>query len=155
MYCKNCGKELSEGFAFCDKCGAPVIRENQTEVKNNFQAENSANTQTVAQQPYYKNKLIYNPPQQSAQQTYPTYQAPVQNNVQPVTTIGQYIAWLLIGLIPGIGTIIAIVLAIDSSNKNRSNFFRAQIVIVLAVTAFVAIFWSAIASALYDLLWSL
>lgn len=27
MYCKKCGKELSEGAAFCDKCGTPQAEE--------------------------------------------------------------------------------------------------------------------------------
>lgn len=24
MYCKNCGKELREGIAFCGNCGTPI-----------------------------------------------------------------------------------------------------------------------------------
>lgn len=143
MYCKTCGKELDESFAFCDNCGAPAVKESPKE--SDVRTENKTEPETAhAAQP-------------AVQQVYSAYQyqVPVQNNVQPVATIGQYIAWMLIGLIPVIGIIIAIVLAIDSSNKNRSNFFRAQIVIVLAATALVLIFWSAIASLLYDLLWSL
>ena len=49
----------------------------------------------------------------------------------PGTTIGQYIGWMLVGAIPLIGWIIAIIFAIDGSNKNRANFFRAQIVMFL------------------------
>lgn len=157
MYCKACGKELDESFAFCDKCGAPVIKETpkeaETETENKTEPKAASAAQPAVQQTYYRNEQVYNQPQPvySAYQ----YQVPVQNNIQPVATVGQYIAWMLIGLIPVIGTIIAIVLAIDSSNKNRSNFFRAQIVIVLAAAALVLIFWSAIVSLLYDLLWSL
>ena len=38
---------------------------------------------------------------------------------------------MLVGAIPLIGWIIAIIFAIDGSNKNRANFFRAQIVMFL------------------------
>ena len=157
MYCKTCGKELDESFAFCDNCGAPAVKESPKEsdvrTENKTEPKAAPTAQPAVQQTYYRNEPVYNQPQPvySAYQ----YQAPVQNNVQPVATLGQYIAWMLIGLIPVIGTIIAIVLAIDNSNKNRSNFFRAQIVIVLAAAALVLIFWSAIVSLLYDLLWSL
>ncbi len=157
MQCKNCGKELSEGFAFCDNCGAPVIKENPVEVKtdveNNPEAKNPSTaqfaTQSVAQQPYYENQPMYNQPQ-SPQPTYSgkEYQATVQSNIQPVTTIGQYIVWILIGfLIPVAALVLAI---IDSSNKNRANFFRALLIIdvgVLVLALFIAIaFGSTIAS---------
>lgn len=59
------------------------------------------------------------------------YHQPPMAETAPVTTIGQYIGWMLVGAIPLIGWIIAIIFAIDGSNKNRANFFRAQIVMFL------------------------
>lgn len=155
MQCKNCGKELSEGFAFCDNCGAPVIKENPVEVKtdveNKPEANNPSMAQSAAQQPYYENQPMYNQPQ-SPQPTYvgKEYKAPVQSNIQPVTTIGQYIVWILIGfLIPVAALVLAI---IDSSNKNRANFFRALLIIyvgILVLAFFIALaFGSTIASLL-------
>ena len=31
MYCKTCGNELDESFAFCDNCGAPAVKESPKE----------------------------------------------------------------------------------------------------------------------------
>ena len=157
MQCKNCGKELGEGFAFCDKCGVPVIKENPVEVKTDAGNKPEAKIpaaaqpvtqtvpqsapqpvsqpvaqpahQTAVQQPYYGNQP-YNQPQQP-QPAYPNYQyqGPMQSNMQPVTTIGQYFVWMLVGTI----FIVAIIFAIDTSNKNRANFFRAILIYELGL----------------------
>lgn len=31
MFCRKCGKELSDSAKFCNKCGTPVIKDNKKE----------------------------------------------------------------------------------------------------------------------------
>ena len=159
MFCKNCGSELNENFTFCEKCGMPVAEDSSAENgpgnENKTAADNAATVQTQGQQAHYRNAQPYTSPQPQAQQMYGgySYQAPIQNNFQPVTTISQYAAWMLITAIPIVGIIIAIIFAIDSSNMNRANFFRAQIVVIILIALLVLAFWSVIASLLSQLLW--
>ena len=183
MICKNCGNKLDESYAFCDKCGAPVNATINSEPQTPVNPVPPVSQQPTSQQPTSQQPAPQQPaPQQPApqqpvtqqsapqqpvyQQAPPIYQNPPYNyqNVNPVynqpdmsptTTIGQYIGWLLIGSIPIIGWILVIIFAIDSSNKNRANFFRAQIVMILIFVGVFLLFGSVILSALSDLMWSL
>lgn len=31
MFCRKCGKELSDNAKFCNRCGTPVIKDNKIE----------------------------------------------------------------------------------------------------------------------------
>lgn len=138
MICKNCNAEIDNSSAFCINCGTPV--------------ENGPAAQPVYQQPAYQpqpEQPVYQ--QQSYQyqqyrqpaQTYYSEPAPVaQAETAPVTKIKSYIGWFFINYIPVIGFILAIVFAVDSNNKNRANFFRAQFAImgiVIAISILLAI----------------
>lgn len=39
MYCLSCGRELEEGYIFCDNCGAPVPKMKETFSPENSKAE--------------------------------------------------------------------------------------------------------------------
>ncbi len=41
MFCSKCGKEMSEGTAFCPSCGNPVNSENQAAAAGSPNAANS------------------------------------------------------------------------------------------------------------------
>lgn len=116
MICNRCGAQQPDDSFFCASCGNRL-----TEAPTN----NYQNSQM--------NQPVYVPPYS------------VKEETQPVTTIGQYILWALVGLIPLVGFILTIVFAVDSSNKNRANFFRAQLIlmaigIVLSIIMFIVMF---------------
>lgn len=88
--------------------------------------------------------------QQPYQQQYQPYRQ--ENNEAPVS-MGQYLLWLILSAIPTAGFIIMIIFALDKTNKNRSNFAKAMLILtavgVVIVTFFViiaAIFGSAVGS---------
>lgn len=145
MVCKNCGNEVDDSYSFCDKCGASV----KTTAVNEFQTQSSPVPPTPQQPVYQQTPPIYQTPPYAYQNVNPGYN---QTNMSPTTTIGQYIGWLFIGSIPIIGWILAIVFAIEDSNKNRANFFRAQIVIILIFAGIFLLFSSAILGALSSLI---
>lgn len=118
MICSRCGAHQADNSIFCASCGNRLTEAPDS----NFQ--NSQMHQSV------------NPPINQ-----PVYVAPfsVREATEPVTTIGQYILWWFVGLIPLVGFILTIVFAADSSNKNRANFFRAQL-IIMAVCIGLSIF---------------
>ena len=168
MICKNCGNEVDESYAFCDKCGAPVKATVTSEPQSPVNPVPPVSQQPASQQPAPQQPAPQQPaPQQPVyQQAPPIYQNPPyayqnvnpgynQPDMSPTTTIGQYIGWLLIGSIPIIGWILVIIFALDSSNKNRANFFRAQIVMILIFVGVFLLFGSVLLSALSDLMWSL
>ncbi|MGN1479975.1 MAG: zinc ribbon domain-containing protein [Acutalibacteraceae bacterium] len=148
MICKNCGNEVEDNYAFCDKCGTSV----KATVSSEPQAPVNPVPPTPQQPVYQQAPPIYQTPPYAYQNVNPGYN---QTDMSPTTTIGQYIGWLIIGNIPIIGWILVIVFAIENSNKNRANFFRAQIVIILIFVGIFLFFGSAILSALSDLIWSL
>ncbi len=93
----------------CNKCGA------QNAEGTPFCAS-CGNRLAAPQNNYQPYQQV--PPMQYAQQT------------EPVTSIGKYLLWWLVGFIPLVGFILTIVFAVDNSNKNRANFFRAQLIIM-------------------------
>lgn len=80
MNCINCGKELSDGSAFCDQCGAAQ----QTE------AQSPRYQQPQYQQPQYQQpQYQYNPAYQQGGQYYadPNAMAP-QKSTDPISVVG-------------------------------------------------------------------
>lgn len=119
MICKNCGTDYQDGMSFCPNCGTPAQDANQYQ------------QYSQQEEPY----------------TMPNYGMPnnLQPNVNKPTTVWQYLGWTVLAYIFGpVSLIISIVFACMPENKNRANFFRAQLImwaimIVLCII-FVAIF---------------
>lgn len=129
MICRNCGKEIGDNSSFCPYCG-----------------ENCAPTYDAWQQPPVDNRgpvydqgyadPSYADPNYSngAQQQY--YQQPApQYNIQQVMTApaqevktGRYFLWHLVAYLSFceiVCFILSIVFAVSSSDRNRSNYFKA------------------------------
>ncbi|MFR2368745.1 MAG: zinc-ribbon domain-containing protein [Anaerobutyricum sp.] len=103
MFCKNCGKELKDGLKFCPSCG-----------------EQTGDTTLSS------NAVTANQNQQAGYQNF--YQAPVANDKkEDIVSIGQYMGWAILQMIPIVGWIVIIVFALDSSKMNRANYARAAI----------------------------
>ncbi|MBE6783882.1 MAG: hypothetical protein E7536_07700 [Ruminococcaceae bacterium] len=107
MICRNCGTSCSDTTKFCKACGAPL---------------------TPAQQVYQQPMPQQMPPQQFQPQQPYMVNTTVNDNREPVTTIGQYMGWSLLSVLPLVGFILTIVFAVMGSYKNRANFFRAILV---------------------------
>lgn len=110
MICNKCGAQCPDNAAFCTSCGNYLAAQQQTRTEGTQQTH----------QNYYQQPVMN-----------PAPPMPYQNEkTEPVTSIGQYILWWLISAIPFVGFILTIVFAVDSSKKNRANFFRAQLIIM-------------------------
>ena len=142
MICKNCSAEIDNSASFCVVCGTPVEKA-QPVYQAPEQPAYQAPAYQAPEQPAYQ-APAYQAPEQPAYQP-PVYQAPVapapavvqpaivadNKALAPVTSIGQYIGWSLVTMIPLIGFIMMIVWAIDTRNMNRANYFRAIWVVAL------------------------
>ena len=73
------------------------------------------------------------------------YNIPEQK-VEREVKMGTYLKWLAIQAIPMAGFVIAIVWALDDSNLNRRNFFRASL-IWMAIMTVAAVFIFIVAGA--------
>lgn len=128
MICKNCNAEIDNSSVFCINCGTPVETEpvqQQTYQQPAYQYQ--------PEQPVYQQQTYQQPAYQQPVYQQPVYQqpvAPAQPETAPVTKIGSYIGWFLVPCIPLIGFIMMIVFAVDGTNKNRANYFRAQFALV-------------------------
>ncbi len=107
MTCKNCGAQYNDATKFCKVCGTSFVAQQQ-----------------VYQQPMPQQM----PPQQFQPQQPYMVNTTVNDNREPVTTIGQYMGWSLLSVLPLVGFILTIVFAVMGSYKNRANFFRAILV---------------------------
>lgn len=116
MICKNCGTVCEDNVMYCTNCGTSLQQEGQYQQNEPFTMPNYGN---------------YN---------YNAYNPPVQEN-KPVS-MGTYVGWTLLAYALGpISFIISIVFACMTENRNRANFFRAQLVmwsitIVLSIIVF-------------------
>ena len=128
MVCNRCGTFIPQDVGYCPKCGAPATQQNRADAGNHF-CKNCGSCMPAGINVCPRCGTVEN----NAPQQVNIYHQPPMAETAPVTTIGQYIGRMLVGAIPLIGWIIAIIFAIDSSNKNRANFFRAQIVMFLIV----------------------
>ena len=115
MFCKNCGKNLSDGAKFCNGCGA------KTEA-----AQVAANT--APQPPAYMPPAqaapvpqTYAPPHSYAPPPAPASYSP-QPGREPLRVI-QYIGMFLLMSIPLVGIILLFVWSFGGSvNLNKKNF---------------------------------
>lgn len=155
MLCNKCGSFIPQGMGYCPKCGASY-HQGSSPIKNTNAGSEHFCKRCGAKIPAginvcpscgaYENDM----PQAQRLQPQPTPQ-PVQQQPQQVNiyhapptektaaSIGQYIGWTILAAIPLIGWIFVIVFAIDGSDKNRANFFRAKIILALAIVLIVVI----------------
>ena len=89
MNCINCGKELSDGSAFCEQCGAAQQPEAQPQYQQP-QYQQPQYQQPQYQQPQYQQpQYQYNPAYQQGGQYYadPNAMAP-QKSTDPISVVG-------------------------------------------------------------------
>ncbi len=156
MVCKKCGNEIAEGSRFCTVCGEQVNdgfqagTENfNANANNNYgQYNNNASDNQNAGGYYYQ--------QQSGAPYYgeqPYSCAPQVNDKAP--SLKDYLKWILLyplwNFIPGVGFIIYILVcfkhAFDTTNKAKSNFFKAMLVsqaITIGITVIMMIIFFSI-----------
>lgn len=164
MICNKCGGEIQSGHAFCVNCGTPV-NDQAAEAKAPENAVYSVPSQesfAAPQRPTVNTNPVPPPPPQQMPYQNMYYSAPVnpmQEDMAPVTSIGTYILWFLLSCIPVVNIIVLIVFAIDGSNKNRANYYRAQIIwaVIVTVVALVlcALFGRVFVTLGEDVLWEL
>lgn len=58
MFCINCGKEIKDGYKFCDKCGAAQQESTPSPVSDTGNYANPINQATVQKAPYNKMCII-------------------------------------------------------------------------------------------------
>lgn len=112
MVCGNCKNQIPDGATFCSNCGANLNFTAQDGSSPQF-AQQPQTQQPQTQQPVYRPQPVVN------KKTMPV----------PPSTIGQYMGWMFLSVLPGlIGLILSIVFAADDNNMNRANFFRAMLI---------------------------
>ncbi len=148
MVCSKCGTEYNDNSSYCPGCGTPNPVNggryyNQEQDRNMGQGQNKS--EPVYQMPDY----------QSGYYQSPDYRMPDRNNgYEPPVKIGQYIGWMLLAYALGpISFIITIIMACIGGNKNRANFFRANLImwlVFIALAVIIGIVFSAIGFSYLD-----
>lgn len=135
--CPLCNKLISVEDEVCPNCGAQLKQESGSESTFNEHSQQQQDTQTNIP-PYVKSTdFVMNGP------------VPANQELEKSVSIGQYIGWMLLSMIPFAGFILTIVFACDSSKKSRANFFRALLIlygvfVVLCVLAFILFMFTGI-----------
>ncbi len=143
MICKNCKSVNSDSSSFCINCGSPL--EKPENIYSSNEAQQEAQYQ-APQQPQYQAPSYqqYQAPQQPQYQAPPAVNYPVQPNSAPPVSTGTYLLWsigtALLSAIPIIGLIVIIVLACGKENKNRANYFKAHLILILIALGIVLVF---------------
>jgi len=145
MFCKNCGKSISDEAKFCNGCGA------KTET-----AQAAANTapQPSAYMPPAQAAPVpqtYAPPHPYAPPSAPASYSP-QPGREPLRVI-QYIGMFLLMSIPLVGIILLFVWSFGGSvNLNKKNFARAMLILSAIGLILSIIFGAALMSIIGELL---
>ncbi len=155
MICQNCGTENRDEQKFCKSCGASLIQAQppqfQVKICPVCGCEMALNS-TVCNACGYDeaNAYIQEQPEQEKGKK-------KKGGTAPVTTIGQYMGWTILYMIPFIGFIFTIVFAAMGSHKNRANFFRALLIwnLIILVIGIIAIVIIVVAGASLPALLSL
>lgn len=116
MRCESCGAEIANDSSFCTSCGKKITFRTAEEARR-------ANQPPVD----YSQQYNYAPPQQ---QYYPqpAWDAPL--------SVGQYIGIFLLMMIPVANLILLLVWAFAGSvNRNKKNYARATLLIMVITTA--------------------
>lgn len=142
MTCYNCGSTIAEGSSHCSQCGQ-VFQSSQNKSTANSNTCPSCNQENTVNADFCAHcgtKLslpqVMAPPQNNTQYYSPPaapYYPPL--NTEAPTKMSHYFLWFFLISIPVVGFICSIVFAIDSSKKNRSNFFRAALLFMVIAFA--------------------
>ena len=129
-FCTNCGREISDGVAFCTECGAAAP--------------------TAAPNPTAEVKPEAAPPPPQAVPS-PTYTQSGNGDQPPkgrygVVGTGTYFGLMFLFAIPVIGWLICILMALASKNENKKHFAKAMMIwiiigIVLSVVGYFVFRW--------------
>lgn len=117
MFCANCGKEIKDGYKFCDKCGAVQQESPPSPVSNTGDYANPINQSTVQKAPYNKMCII----------------GLVISGISLLINF-----WGLVGIV---GTIVSVYGLISCEQKNENGKALAIFGIVIGV---VSILWGCI-----------
>lgn len=122
MICRKCGGTIPDGAEFCSFCGEPAGAQNQ-----NNGAYYSAPQNTAPQGA--QNGAYYSPPFNGGAQNAQPHSTVGARMSAPVVSLGKYMLWMIASVIPAVGIILSIIFALDSSEPNRANFFRAILIV--------------------------
>ncbi len=151
--CRECGKELTEGIAFCTECGAkvPEAMEKQTDAFSKEAIPVSEEVPVIFEKmPAQKNTLKEEPVRASrevvsATQTVSQYD-PEATQTGVVST-GTYFGLIVLFAIPVIGFLACVILSFAPKNKSLRHFARAVLLwmiigLILLAGAATAIYFS-------------
>lgn len=141
MYCKNCGREVKEYARFCPQCGQ--------EIKGPVKL--TEKTVKCCEAKHVKEERVEHLAAGVTEEQVANKRVAENVEMAPVMSVSSYVILLLLSAIPILGTILIIVFAIDSSNKNKSNYCRAIIVFWLIGALIVVLFGASIFGFLYSL----
>ncbi|MDR1630735.1 MAG: zinc ribbon domain-containing protein [Oscillospiraceae bacterium] len=146
MTCLNCGAVLSDDAAACTQCGAAVPAPPQGDSAGSasmparkcptcgFSCREGSKYCDNCGQP-----LSAPPPSAAAPATNPASQWPYNIASNPfsmhqdsVVATSTYIKWMLLLMIPILGLVFAIIYAFDKKDLNRSNYFKAVLILQVA-----------------------
>ncbi len=147
-FCTNCGNTLEEGALFCPECGQKVelpsavaeaafagavfTAEPEPAAADVNSAFEEANAKAAEARKAEPAEPVYTAPQepQPVQAETPEEPRPVSKADKPVSTAAYF--WLmLLFAIPGVGLLLAVILAFAARKKSLRNFARANLIWVL------------------------
>lgn len=130
-FCTNCGKEITDGVAFCTACGVSVITE--ACVNESAPRDTSKNTKEEPIPPQ-----ITNTPVQPAQ---PMYQpsVPAVNSESKAVGTGAFFGLEFLLAFPVIGWLVCLIMAFAPKNKNIKHYARAKLIWIVIGIALCAI----------------
>ncbi len=123
MFCGKCGAPVDDGAVVCASCGEAVV--SAAEPVNSVPVVESA---PVAEPTPFQAQPVYQQPvyQQSV------YQQPViPEGYSETVSVGEWIGSMLLMMIPVVNFILMLVWAFGGSKKSKSNFFKANLILVL------------------------
>ena len=135
MFCKNCGTEIKKG-QFCPRCGMPISK--------------VASQDVVYEDGADRTEILASPVIEHEDKTGDNLNDAV--NSEKVMSVWSYLGLMLLSSIPIAGIIIVIVFAINSSNKNKTNYCRALILMWIISVVLVLILSTVFSSLFYSLL---
>ena len=133
MFCGKCGAPVDDGAVVCAACGEAVV--SAAEPVNSTPLAESApvteptpvQAQPAPQQPVYQQPVYQQPVYQQ-----PVYQQPViPEGYSETVSIGEWIGSMFLMMIPVVNFILMLVWAFGGCKKSKSNFFKANLILVL------------------------
>lgn len=128
MFCGKCGAPVEEGAVVCSSCGE-VIASVAAPADSAPVAESApiAEPTPVQAQPVYQQPVYQQPVYQQ-----PVYQQPViPEGYSETVSVGEWIGSMFLMMIPVVNFILMLVWAFGGSKKSKSNFFKANLILVL------------------------